>query len=86
MAAGGGNAGKCRAARSAPGGDSPLPDATAQLLQARTALLRRQESQKTKRLNRRRRAKKRPSARWSGWPPWANAPSSVSLPPDGKIR
>ncbi|MFT4465501.1 MAG: DNA polymerase III subunit gamma/tau [Sodalis sp. (in: enterobacteria)] len=30
------------------GGDSPLPDATAQLLQARTALLRRQESQKTK--------------------------------------
>ncbi|AHF77981.1 DNA polymerase III subunits gamma and tau [Sodalis praecaptivus] len=31
-----------------PGGDSPLPDATAQLLQARTALLRRQESQKTK--------------------------------------
>lgn len=30
------------------GGDSPLPDATAQLLQARTALLQRQESQKTK--------------------------------------
>lgn len=29
-------------------GDSPLPDATAQLLQARTALLKRQESQKTK--------------------------------------
>ncbi|RLR18294.1 hypothetical protein D8L93_02290, partial [Sodalis-like symbiont of Bactericera trigonica] len=29
-------------------GDSPLPDTTAQLLQARTALLKRQESQKTK--------------------------------------
>ncbi len=29
-------------------GDSPLPDAIAQLLQARTALLKRQESQKTK--------------------------------------
>ncbi|WMQ73928.1 MAG: Holliday junction ATP-dependent DNA helicase RuvB [Sodalis sp.] len=31
-----------------PGGDSPLPASTAQLLRARTALLQRQESQKTK--------------------------------------
>lgn len=43
--------------------DSPLPDATAQILEARTALLKRKESQKTKKMNRRRRARKPPLPR-----------------------